>query len=131
MLSRAEIRKIARARLKDAEALVRSKRYDGAVYLCGYVIELGLKARICQTLRWESYPSRGNEFKHYASFKTHDLDVLLHLSGVEAKIKEKYLADWSQIAEWDTTARYKPPGDAKRGDVLAMIDSAERLLRAI
>lgn len=131
MLSRAEIRKIARARLKDAEALVRSKRYDGAVYLCGYVIELGLKARICRTLRWEGYPSTRKEFEHYSSFKTHNLDVLLHLSGVETKIKTQYLADWSQIAAWDPEARYKPPGDAKRGDVLAMINSADTLLRVI
>ena len=60
-----------------------------------------------------------------------ELNQLLHLSDVETKIKKEYLADWSQVAAWDPEARYKPPGDAKRGDVLAMINSAERLLRAI
>ena len=50
-LKTAELRKIAKARLKDAEALLAAHRYDGAIYLCGYAVELALKARICQTLK--------------------------------------------------------------------------------
>ena len=98
MISVGDLRKIARARLEDATVLRTSKRYDGAVYLCGYAVEIGLKARICRTLKWTEYPSTVSEFQRYQSFRTHDLHVLLHLSGREAKIKGKYLAEWSTIA---------------------------------
>ena len=95
MLTRAELLKIAEARLKDAEVLFNSKRYDGAIYLCGYAVEVALKARICSTLRWNGYPMTSNEFKNFQSFKTHSLDVLLSLSGVESKIKTKFLGNYS------------------------------------
>ncbi|MFV9691345.1 MAG: HEPN domain-containing protein, partial [Desulfobacteria bacterium] len=95
MLDKKEITKIAKARLKDAEVLHSSRRYEGAVYLCGYAVELSLKARICKTLRWSGYPSTNNEFRDYRSFKTHDLDVLLHLSGIEQRIKTELFAEWS------------------------------------
>src|SRR5690242_8975791 len=82
----ADLRKIARARLADAEALYRTNRFDGSVYLCGYAVELSLKYRICKTLGWSDFPSTGGEFKQYQTFRTHDLDVLLHLCGREARI---------------------------------------------
>ena len=127
MLTKAELQQIAQARLKDAESLFRAKRYDGAVYLCGYAVEIALKARICKTLRWRGYPSRG-EFGNYQSFRTHSLDILLHLSGSERNIKKKFFAEWSAVATWDPEARYKPIGTATRQDVQLMIDSARTLL---
>ncbi len=75
-----------RARLKDAEVLLQSRRYDGAVYVCGYAIEIALKERICRTLDWPEFFSTKREFDGLQSFKTHDLDILLHLSGVERTI---------------------------------------------
>ena len=57
MLDRKDIKAIAKARLKDAQVLLRGNRFDGAIYLCGYAIELALKARICQTLKWGGYPA--------------------------------------------------------------------------
>lgn len=89
MIAVGDLRGIAEARLEDATVLRTARRYDGAVYLCGYVVEIGLKARICGTLKWNEYPATASEFQRYQSFRTHDLDVLLHLSGREAKIKGK------------------------------------------
>jgi hypothetical protein len=43
MLTKQELRLIAKARLQDAEALFRANRYEGSIYLCGYAIEIGLK----------------------------------------------------------------------------------------
>jgi hypothetical protein len=92
MLSTQEMRRIAFARLSDAEALHRAKRFDGASYLCGYSVELALKARICKTLKWAGYPQTNAEFQGLASFKVHDLEMLLRLSGKAAIVKGKYLA---------------------------------------
>ena len=128
MIDKKEIKKIAKARLKDAEVLATSRRYEGAIYLCGYAVELGLKARIRRTLKWPGFPSTKNEFKEYQSFKTHDLDVLLHLTGIEGRIKTKLLAEWSAVAEWDPESRYNPIGNASSSDAQLMISSATSLL---
>ena len=88
-----ELKGISRARLEDSEALYDARRYDGATYLCGYTVELALKARICKTLKWKGFPSTPNEFNNFKSFRTHDLDVLLALSGAEQRIKTRFLAE--------------------------------------
>ncbi len=93
MISRAELIKIARGRLKDAQVLLDAGRYDGATYLGGYVVEIALKQRICKTLKWSGFPQTNKEFQGYQSLKTHDLNVLLSLSGVEAKIRTNYVIE--------------------------------------
>ncbi len=131
MLSASDIRKIARARLTDARALLRTRRYDGSIYLCGYAVELALKHRICKTLGWTDFPATGAEFKAYQSFRTHDLDVLLHLSGQEGKIKKQALAEWSTVAEWDPEVRYRSVGSASKRDAELMIKATTAVLRLL
>jgi hypothetical protein len=126
-MKKEEIEKIVQARVEDAQVLYQASRYDGSVYLCGYAIELGLKARICRTLQWDEYPSSGK----YQTFKTHDLDVLLHLSGCEDKIKLKHLAEWSIVAQWNPEARYNPIGQAQDSDARDMLDSTRELLKVL
>jgi HEPN domain-containing protein len=126
-----DLLKIATARLEDAEVLLANRRYDGAVYLCGYAVEIKLKARICKTLNWPGYPSTLKEFKNYSSFKTHDLDVLLHLSGRESNIKLNFLTEWSVVAQWDPSTRYQPVGTADESDARLMISATKVLLREI
>ena len=131
MITRSDLKKIARARLRDAEVLHRSRRYDGAIYLCGYAVEIALKARICQTLSWPGYPSTGGEFQNYQSFRTHNLHVLLRLSGVEERIKTTLMTEWSVVAAWDPEARYKPIGSATKQAAELMLASARVLLGAL
>ena len=69
MLTVSELSSIARARLKDASALVSKGRYDGAAYVCGYAVEIALKARIVKTLKWSGFPADGGEFKDLKSFQ--------------------------------------------------------------
>jgi hypothetical protein len=90
MIARGELRRIARARLGDAEALFAAHRYDGAMYLCRYAVELALKARICRTLHWDGFPSTAGEFASYQSFRTHNLDVLLNLAGLVQSIPTRF-----------------------------------------
>ena len=61
MISVAELDNIARARIEDAKALLTAGRFDGATYLCGYAVEVALKARICRSLNWTEFPSTGSE----------------------------------------------------------------------
>ncbi len=131
MLSRKDIRKIAKTRVADARILLNNKRWDGAVYLCGYAIELGLKLKICEILNWQEYPQTKSEFNDYRTFKTHNLDVLLHLSGIESHIKANYLSDWSIVAKWNPEARYQPVGKVKLIDAKEMLKATQKLLKAL
>jgi HEPN domain len=131
MISRNELRQIARARLRDAEALFTARRYDCAAYLRGYAVELALKARICRTLKWTEFPSTSAEFSAYQSFRTHNLDVLLRLSGIEPTIRAGYLPDWATASTWYPEMRYSPIVTMAGAQVRQMIDAARRLLRVL
>ena len=131
MLATQEVRRIASARLRDAEVLLAANRYDGAVYLCGYAGELALKARICKTLKWPGYPESNKEFEPLKSFKVHDLDVLLRLTGRESIVKATYFVEWSAVAAWNPEARYKPIGSANAADAQLMLASASVLLKKL
>jgi hypothetical protein len=132
MLSFADLSSIARGRLKDAKALLARRRYDGAVYLCGYAVEIALKARIVRTLRWsDGFPEKGSEFTGLKSFQSHDLAVLLKLSGWETKIKSKHPVDWSRVAQWDPESRYRPPGKLSEVEAKDMIASSLQIVGAL
>ena len=131
MISIADLRAIAMARLEDAKVLSLNGRADGAAYVCGYAIELALKARICTTLSWSGFPETRSEFENFASFKTHKLDVLLALSGQEQRIKTDHFDDWSPIAKWDPEARYKTIGQTEPEQAALMVASVENLLEVL
>ncbi|MBT9099504.1 hypothetical protein KFZ76_17555 [Methylovulum psychrotolerans] len=126
MITLNDLETIAEARLLDAEALIVAGRYDGAIYIGGYAIELWLKARICKTLKWAGFPSSSKEFGNYRSFKVHNLDVLLHLSGMENEIKQNHFADWSNVAAWNSESRYKT-SSASQSEATTMLNSVKRL----
>lgn len=128
MISTADLMTTARERLTDAETLLSAQRYDGAVYLCGYSIEIALKHKICQTLNWSGFPSTNREFEKYKSLKTHDLDVLLSFTGVETTLKATHLAEWSAVSIWNPEARYNPIGGVSPADATLMIKSAKTLI---
>ncbi len=56
---------MAAARLDEAKILYANSKYDGAVYLGGYVLKLALKARICKLLNLSQYPDKG-QLKKYS-----------------------------------------------------------------
>jgi hypothetical protein len=126
-----ELDKIARARLEDAETLFAAGRFDGATYVCGYAVEVALKARICRTLNWPEFPSTGVEFQAYRSFQTHELDVLLRLSGQEPRVKENHFTLWNAVANWKAESRYNVIGTAQPGNSGAMIQATEALLAVL
>lgn len=107
MANRRELQKLACLRLKEAEALYAADCYDGCAYLCGYVVELALKAAVCATLGIDEYPEKGSRLKD--AFKTHDFDDLKLLAGMEAAFtaNASRLANWSVASEWKPERRYQ------------------------
>lgn len=116
-----ELKELAGLRLREAETLFSAGLYDGCVYLCGYVVELGLKARICAVLGITEYPDKRTHFK------THDFDELKLLAGLEREISVAnplLLENWSVATEWRPEWRYQRAGTFGRA-------KAEKALEAI
>ena len=88
---------------------------------------MALKARVCKTLNWLDFPETGGEFQDYRSFQTHDLDVLLRLSGQEARVRLEHLQLWNAFATWKPELRYNSVGSTTSADAQAMIAAAEAL----
>ena len=132
MLSAEDLTSIARVRLQDAKVLFSSKRYDGAVYLCGYAVEIAVKARIVKTLKWPGFPENNREFEGLQSFRSHDLPLLLKLSGWEPRINANYGAEWSKVVDWNPESRYQRPRVVPEAQAQAeaneMIESARKLV---
>jgi HEPN domain-containing protein len=128
VLSAANLKAIARARLADAEALLKAGRLDGSAYVCGYVVEMALKARICKTLKWPGFPATRSEFEGLQSLKTHDLDVLLHLSGREQYTKVRLFPEWTMVSQWNPEARYQAVGTVTAVTAEGMIAAAQKIL---
>ena len=110
MATRRELQELACLRLQEAEALYTAACYDGCAYLCGYVVELALKAAICSTFGVPEYPERGSRLRE--SLRTHDFDDLKLLAGMEQAftISPQLLANWSVASEWEPGRRYEPKG---------------------
>jgi HEPN domain len=128
MPTRAELKELARTRLKEAKTLYDSGLYDGASYLAGYVVELALKARICKILDLNMYPETGEIAR---SFKTHKLDDLIRLAGLQRKFDRakasnpSLLTNWSLVTTWSEQFRYNPVGSSPRvraGEIIAALD---------
>lgn len=125
-LTIADLDALAEARLRDAEALFDAVRYDGARYLCGYAVELKLKARICRAHGWPRYPPA----QLAAPLKTHKLDVLLLLSTLHETILAQHTAYWSVVVAWDPEQRYVL-APVTGQDAQTMIDAAKTLMAVL
>jgi len=123
MATRNELKELALLRLSEAETLFAAGLYDGAGYLCGYVLELALKARICRILDLAEYPATGDLGRVYA---THDLVRLLTLAGLRGRL----VANAAVVKNWGLAAPWKPDQRYDAAGSLTMRD-AEEFLEAI
>jgi HEPN domain-containing protein len=91
---------ISRERFVDARVLLKQKRYNGAVYLGGYIIECLLKAAICVQLRRDTLPGE---------YRTHELGRLLRSSGLMQDLRSDaiLLVRYSTVEEWNVEIRYR------------------------
>jgi len=121
MATRRELQKLACLRLREAEALFGAGCYDGCAYLCGYVVELGLKAAICAAFGMNEYP----ETMLRGGLRTHDLDELKVVAGMEQVFSAKSvrIAFWSAASEWKPERRYEPDGTYDEAAAKRMLDA--------
>lgn len=108
-MNRAAFQKLADLRAREAGVLLAARCYDGAYYLCGYVVECALKACIAkQTRRYDFPPPR----VQVDSFYSHDLLRLVRVAGLEGEFAQARKNDpvlseyWNAVAQWSEQSRY-------------------------
>ena len=133
-----EIRNLADQRVDEAAVLINAGQHDGAFYLAGYAIELELKAKCCERLGvpnlfdFEGEDTSANVFAGLSeirrAFKTHDLQVLIVLSGLMADFALKgaedenfYHVNSLLISKWNENCRYKQPGYCRPSDASKLV----------
>jgi hypothetical protein len=127
MIPLATLKYLATQKLKDAEALYASNRFNGAVYMMGYALEFSLKRKLSITLGFNNgFPESNSEMRHYytsqlaefnsistgitlnqiTQIRNHKLIELLKFSGAEARIVASYFTEWALVCNWDPKKRY-------------------------
>src|SRR5580765_8274193 len=98
-------------RLKDAQVLSKNRRYQAAVYMSGYAMEIALKLKICHMFLFQKgFPETKKEFSDYRlpsskrnlgvvindlkEIRHHGLSKLLFYSGAELRVKQTFLNEW-------------------------------------
>lgn len=125
MVTRQQLQELALLRLQEAEALFAAGLFDGCAYLCGYVVELALKARICATLGVNEYPENTSR-RLKDAFWSHDFDDLKLLAGMEHEFsatRPDLLANWSIASNWDPGRRYEPVGSYNQARARQILDA--------
>jgi len=131
MISVETLEEVAAARLADGRVLCREGRYVAALYLSGYAIEIKLKAQICKNLGWSGFPETAKEFENYRSFRTHNLDVLLSMTGMAALILAEYWVEWSEVEAWNPAQRYQLDANMSREKTHRALEAATTLVNVL
>jgi HEPN domain-containing protein len=132
-VNRRELQGIAQGRLKDAQLLFEHKRFDGAYYLAGYVIECALKACIAKKTKRYDFPDR--EF--FKNVYIHDLSRLLEPAGLKNQFEQEFQTDrtlevkWGVVKDWKETSRYQVHGRRKAKDILEAVADPHGVLDCI
>ncbi len=99
----------AREYLRAVKLLHTRRSYDASAYLCGYAVEIALKARICRTPNWTTgFPESSAEFRAKSGLKTHDLEGLLEYTALQDRVKLRHFADWAVGNQWKPEQRCNP-----------------------
>jgi len=122
---------IAKTRFEEARILLASDKSDGAIYLCGYALELMLKRQVAKILGWEQYPDKKEFNNGYNSFRTHDLDILLHLSGLEQEFRadNDLYVQWQKAKSWNSEIRYRKVGEITKLEASGIIEASRTVLK--
>lgn len=107
-MNRSDLQNISRLRVREAKILLDNKCYEGAYYLLGYALECAFKACVAKQIKRYDFPDRKLVDKSY----THDLDVLLKVSGLEPEHRKEsrsnpsFELNWTIVKDWSEQSRY-------------------------
>ncbi len=108
-MNRQDFKDIANVRLREAKVLLQTRNYSGAYYLCGYVLECGLKACIAKQTRRFDFPDKVTVRDSYS----HDLLQLVKVAGLLTDLSNKsntnpiFRGHWTIVKDWSEESRYE------------------------
>jgi HEPN domain-containing protein len=82
---RADFKRLAELRLREAKVLLAKRYYAGAYYLAGYAVECALKACIAQRTRRYDFPDR----KRGQDSHTHNLSQLVGVAQLQLALNNE------------------------------------------
>jgi hypothetical protein len=110
-LDRANLQRLAQARIEDATVLLDNQRWDGAYYMAGYAVECGLKSCIiAKLLNTDEFPEKSFSTNCW----THNLSQLVQLAGLKDKLDANadVSLNWAIVKDWNEAVRYVLKGDS-------------------
>lgn len=107
-MTRSELQKFARTKVKEGRILLRGDGYDGAYYLLGFSVELALKACIAKKTKKYDFPEKVMVDKSWR----HELRLLTSVAGLdqiidaESRNSPAFAANWNVVLQWSNDSRY-------------------------
>ncbi len=131
-MNRSDLKLLSLIRLREARVLLKNKNYEGAYYLCGYVIECGLKACIAKKTKRYDFPDKKAVNDSYC----HNLATLVNTAGLSIELdKEKksysiFESNWSTVKDWSQVSRYEKHTEKEAQDLFyAITDKRHGVLK--
>ena len=126
-MNRTDLQNLAEERLADAEVLLANRRFGGAYYLAGYVIECALKACIAKLTKPEDFYDKDLAKRVFV----HDLARLTDLARLSAVMKPlsesdpEFEANWARVNEWSEESRYESHSEEEATTMLAAVSDPD------
>jgi len=129
MIPIADFEQTAREKLLDAKCLLDGERFDGAIYMAGYALEIAIKVKLCHSKEMPAFPDAEDEWKDINgalikfdntwkkpnnAFDKESKSWKVHLSEelvnkLNESLKNQILANrgWGKIKLWSVDLRYR------------------------
>ena len=127
-------RKVAIHRQQDARELQNSGRWRGAMYLLGYAVECGLKARLMERHGLVNL----EELQRYLARRlgrkidvfTHSLHLLMEWTFAGNRITREQRTSWGIVRTWRVEWRYDPDA-ASQQECHSFFEACQTAMRFI
>jgi HEPN domain-containing protein len=108
------LQQFAEERIRDAEILLKAGQWQGAYYLSGYAVELGLKSCVLAYIEKTGMIFKDRKYlQELPKCWTHSLEELLGLAGLKVKrdadagANADLFASWGTVGLWTESSRYE------------------------
>lgn len=133
-MNRHDLQDLALIRCREARVLLESGNYEGSYYLCGYVVECGLKACIAKQTRLHDFPDK----KVVDASYSHKLGDLVKIAALGKKFNDElksnpdFTDNWNTVKDWSEKSRYEKHTDKEAQDLYsAVADEKQGVLQWI
>jgi hypothetical protein len=127
-LNQAELQLLTEERIRDAQALIRGKRWSFAYYVAGYAVECALKS--CLLARMIHTGWVFEDKAKIADCLTHDFEELIRIAGMNDLLNQKlkasaagnraFVENWETVCQWKVAVRYD---SRTRSEAIALRDA--------